>query len=924
MDEKQKRLKNKDITAFELPELYLHAPNTDRFQSFLNNSQYVLNLLYNKKDYAPAVTRRSFTEKLTKYPKEGNMEYIKNLIELDNGAMNLIIAPTGSGKTYSIDAIFRQMNSESDGKQLLCLLCPNRVQNIQNEKSDDYSFEALVAGVQLEENEHNVRQISAVYDKVPSIINYKKAHPDCRLRLVIDECQTLISANTFREQAIDTIMWMINEKIADSYTFITATYENMCCFSFDNIVLFEDKNYKPVFKSVKIKYAKQKKFENLVIDTAIHESKPYIRLNDTQMIKRVEATLSNMGLICRSVTANDKASTTGEDGTVTYENDVFDHIVNHDDLYNNEGEKDVILATSLLDAGTNFTRYSPESTPVFAVFNPKLMNIDEIEQAFNRFRPQKDADGNIIQLGHALIIHQMPSSNIRNAKVYQQDSNGKMKLLFSIPPKAIIYTDTTSDKEREEGKHNGTITISGDYFSSLETGKYYLHVYLEKTVPISYNLYVNCWSDERPDNDVMESLFKNVIEKGRAMLDNWDSEKIRADLNNFQDAILELGDAMSGSTAFIYNTGDKEVSSQLLLKPYAFFSSLRNILQDYLKQANIQCYRARQYIEAPDLPAEYTYDIFAEADQDENLRETLEKHLAVLKIEDPAIGNALYVAKDLTIHINRKKLFNSAYSAYQNQFYYYPERLADELARRLNIPVSVSYYAPEEYTLETVEDDRDSILQILNTLYKIPAMKGILCDVLHNGRPIPDDINSEHREMLAKILQSNLYKKEYQPLRKVSASLTFDYIVKALNILENRKKVNKHITRIIYMLNNQDILMKGSTSVKAKSKQMQFIEQKTLISIIEEKRMEDEKKSGKEKKNGEKRKRFTINEKFKETIREEFNKKMTSDFKGYIPKSPVQFNNLLRFVYDIKNTNASSRKDEIAEPIQTIEQVPFN
>ena len=214
--------------------------------------------------------------------------------------------------------------------------------------------------------------------------------------------------------------------------------------------------------------------------------------------------------------------------------------------------------------------------------------------------------------------------------------------------------------------------------------------------------------------------------------------------------------------------------------------------------------------------------------------------------------------------------------------------------------------------METVEDDRDSILQILNTLYKIPAMKGILCDVLHNGRPIPDDINSEHREMLAKILQSNLYKKEYQPLRKVSASLTFDYIVKALNILENRKKVNKHITRIIYMLNNQDILMKGSTSVKAKSKQMQFIEQKTLISIIEEKRMEDEKK------------RFTISEKFKETIREEFNKKMTSDFKGYIPKTPVQFKNLLYLVYDIKNRNAKSRDDEVAEPIQTIEQVPFN
>ena len=840
------------------------------------------------------------------------MEYIKSLIELDNGAMNLIIAPTGSGKTYSINAIFQQINAESDGKQLLCLLCPNRVQNIQNEKSDDYSFEALVAGVQLDENEHNVRQISAVYDKVPSIINYKKAHPDCKLRLVIDECQTLISANTFREQAIDTIMRMINEKIADSYTFITATYENMCCFSFDNIVLFEDKNYKPVFKSVNIKYAKQKQFENLVIDTAVHESKPYIRLNDTQMIKRVEATLSNMGSICYSVTANDKASTTNEDGTVTYDNVIFDHIVNHDDLYNNEGEADTILATSLLDAGTNFTKYSPESTPVFAVFNPKLMNIDEIEQAFNRFRPQKDAKGNVIQLDHALIIHQMPSSSIRSAKVYKQGSNGKVKLLFSIPSKAVTYTDNTSQKERESGKHNGIITISGDYFSALEDGIYYLHIhFLDQAVPMSYNLYVNCWSDERPDNDTMESLFKNVMEKGRAMLNNWGGEKIRADLNTFQDAVLTLGDAMSGSTAFIYNTGDKEVSSQILLRPYAFFSSLRSILQNYLKQAKNQCDRAQQYIETPDMSNENMYDIFAEADQEENLRETLERHLNVLKIEDPTIGKALYVAKDLTVQINRKKLFNSAYSAYQNQFYYYPERLVDELTRRLNVPVSISYYAPEEYKLETVEDDRDSILQMLNTLYKTPAMKGILCDVLHSGKSIPVDIDREYREMLAKILQSNLYKKEYQPLHKVSSSLTFDYIVKALNTLEDRKQVNKHITRIIYMLNNQDILTKGATSVKAKNKQVQFMEQKTLISIIEEK------------KNGNENKKFTVNDKFKETIREAFNNKMASIVTGYTPKTPVQFKNLLYLVYEIKNRNASSREDEVAKPIVTIEQVPF-
>lgn len=921
MDEQQKHMKNMDINAFELPELYLHGPDTDRFQSFLNNSQHILKLLYNTKVYAPAVARRNFTEKLTKYPEEGNMEYIRSLIELENGAKNLIIAPTGSGKTYSIDAIFRQMNAESDGRQLLCLLCPNRVQNLQNERSDDYSFEALVAGVELDENGQDVRQISAVYDKVPSIISYKKEHPDCRLRLVIDECQTLISANTFREKAIDTIMRIINENLADSYTFITATYENMCCFSFDNIVLFEDPNYKPVFKSVDIRYAKQKRFENLVMDTAIHESKPYIRLNSTDMIKRVKATLADMGQNCYSVTASEKGCIINEDGTVTYENDVFDHIVNHDDLFNNEGEADTILATSLLDAGTNFTKYSPESTPVFAVFSPQLMNLDEIEQAFNRFRPQKDSAGNVIQLDHALIIHQLPESNIRGAKVYKQDGNGKVKLLLSIPKKDIVYTDNTSTDDRQKGLHNGAITIPGHHFSALEDGKYYLHVFLgDMKLPIPYSLYVNCWTDERPNPDALESLFKDVIEKGHAMVNNYGTERFMSYLNDSTDAAMTLIDSMSGSRAFIYRTGDEEVSSQLLSRPYAYFHSLESIVQDLLKQANSQCYRARQYVESPDISAEDMYDIFAEAGQQEDMRETLENHLNILKIEDPSIGKALYVAKDLTVRINRKKLFNSAYSIYQSQFYYYPERLVDELARRLNIPVSISYHTPKAYRLEEAEDDRDSILEMLNSLYKDSATKALLCDCLHNGKSIPNNIDGGCRKMLSAIKQSNLYKKEYQPLQKVSSSLTFDYIVKALNILNGRRQVNKHILRIICMQNNLDIISKEAMPPKAKDKRMRFEEQKVLISIIREKRKEA---NAKDKAKEDKVKYFTINNSFMETTLEEFNKRMASVVTGYTPKTPTQFMHLLYSMYVIKNRHASSRQDELGELITTIEQVPF-
>ena len=50
---------------------------------------------------------------------------------------------------------------------------------------------------------------------------------------------------------------------------------------------------------------------------------------------------------------------------------------------------------------------------------------------------------------------------------------------------------------------------------------------------------------------------------------------------------------------------------------------------------------------------------------------------------------------------------------------------------------------------------------------------------------------------------------------------------------------------------------------------------------------------------------------------------MTSVYKGYTPKTPTQFKHLLYSVYVIKNRHASSRKDELGEPITTIEQVPF-
>lgn len=909
------------MSSYKLPDLaYLHGPKRDRFQQFINNSAYILNLLYDI-NYQPNVVKRPFTEKLTKHPNEGNMEYLKNLICMNNGAKSLIIAPTGSGKTYSVDAIFKQIKAESEEEQILCLLCPNRVQNIQNEKSDVYSFEALIEGVCLEDNGQNIRQISAVYDKIPEIRKYKKEHPGCRLRIVIDECHNLISANIFREQAIQAIMRLIQSNVADSYTFITATYDNMCCFAFDNIVLFEDKSYKPVFGSIDIRFTEKKYFENLVMDTALKERKAYIRLNHRDSIKRIEKALLDKGQKCFSVTAGDKGYTKNSDGTITYNNTIFDHITNHDDLYNNEGEADTILATSLLDAGTNFTKYSPESTPVFAVFSPELMNIDEIEQSFNRFRPQKDKAGNIIQLDHAVILHQRPTHDITRAMITKHDSAGNSTPIKAIPLKALIYTDKTTPEEEKEGRFNGVLTIPGTYFEDLEDGKYVIEFVFGHNFDVPCKLHVNY--TPKTDIDTLEALEeihqKNIYKVLNSDKDNYDhtAHIISMDAQMDINAITEILNRQSNRIPedndwdfFNYHTGDETVSSTLPLRPFTFFTELTSILTDYLQRAKGFQKRLYGYRQINNLVPLNEESMGGMTEQ-----EHMESLLNMFRSSDQTgISNALYLTDSLSLWIDYNKLFNIAYSAYQRQYYFYPERLADELQQRLNIPVSISCHTPNDYSIEKIEEDRETLLNNLNSLYQNPSTKDILCDVLHNGRSIPIDLDDGLRKMLSEILQSRLYK-EYKDLKALSTTLTFDYIIKVLNFVKNERDTNKHIKRLKYMFINQSIVLKGALPFSSKPMQMQFTEQKVLIDIINGRKKA--KGKGKEIKN------ITLSKGAMESLCKEFNEKMSAIIPSYAPMAKTPFKNLVYSVYIIINQNSKSREPELTELILKVDDVPF-
>ena len=1021
-----------EIPDMKIMEIDPPDSNRDRFQDFINNSKFIMALFYGK-PYSPDIIKREFKSKLTMDPSNGNMEFLRTLIDRNDHAKSLVIAPTGSGKTFSINAIFSQMREEKNVNQLLCLVCPNKVQNIQNEHSDSYAFDALIEGVSLDDMGDGTKQISAVYDKILEIRKYKKEHPEVHLHLVIDECQNLISSNKFREQAIDAIMRLVKDDIADSYVFITATYDSMAgLIPFDKIVLFEDKSYRPVFDKIEIKYSQNDNFNDLLMDTIYHEPKAYVRLNDKKLISSVEATLNENGYKVMGVTSDDKGYHTNPDGEIVYDNMVFDSIINHDDLCNHgPNGLDVVLATSLLDAGTNFNSYSPDSTPMFAIQSPIFCQLDELEQSFNRFRPAKDENGNAIHLNKTIVLQKVPPTTISKAIIYTLDdlkNKHEVKILHSGVVTYFPDENIGADKK-------GIFSIDGDALEFIEPGKYFIELFSGKDLICTQNLYINYDTNTQdPTADNIESLLAKVMDSKDALF----SGKTKSPFD-FMDSVMTTLESFTSEYTFNYKTGDKVATAQAVAYPIPYFYTLTHITKELFQEGRKQLALFHNYqasatianaipkstipanvenvsipvnaVKDTKLPANITLSDFdnsifiaaipnqiiefndtsgkslikikttdaqinvltyapnyhtsvevsitnkhiditpVDGEGDEfasshnfdrestemlvindalndlhivienevgsniggiSEREYLESLLEVLRKQNPDVGDALFLNFKNKLLIDYPKLFNSAYSKYMSQFYYYPEKLKAELEKRLNVPVSIIYYTPQEFALNETDEKRESILEKINYFYESSTYKDLLCNIMHYGAKIPVDMPEMERQMIASILQSNVYKKEYKALQKLSTILTFDYIIKVINCYESNKQVNKHITRLESMLINQSI-MRSDSSMPFSSKKMhvQYSSQKTLISILTKKHETEGVK------------KFTVNDKFIESVMSEYNTEIKKTLKTAKPLSKVQFKNLLGYTYQIENRDSKSRKPEVTEPILSVEDVPF-
>ena len=283
-------------------------------------------LIYNKKiikmlygvDYNPELKIVKYEDKIGKTQKA--MDTLEEIFKSNNKKI-LLIGPTGCGKTYSVSVIFDKLiqndrkaietlakNSMLSNKQVeetigntyYVILCPNKIQNEQNQV--EYGFKALVAGENVNYDDF---KLSAVYEKAEDVLEIKKYNPNARIVMAIDESHELIDAIGYREKAIHKILEL--EKVADVVVYMTATFKPLQCVIFDKIFKFEDINYKGNTDNIKI--IKSNNVIDVMNKKIIEEENSIFALNSKSYVLEKEEQLRELNRKVNVLISTDKYKT---------------------------------------------------------------------------------------------------------------------------------------------------------------------------------------------------------------------------------------------------------------------------------------------------------------------------------------------------------------------------------------------------------------------------------------------------------------------------------------------------------------------------------------------------------------------------------------------------------------------------------------
>lgn len=191
----------------------------------------------------PELVECSYSDKLL--DTKGNLETIINIMQ--SPGLNLMIAPTGAGKTESIYLASRELvKRDSNCKVIIAVPIVAIAKQMANSKKDIYEFTGSIS------LNHKASIIFCTYEKVEKAWELLKNQGYKELYLIIDECHNLTYQQRFREKAIHSLFSFMGQSFFKSILLMTATPDALAILDIDKVLHFKSKTHKPSMDNIEI------------------------------------------------------------------------------------------------------------------------------------------------------------------------------------------------------------------------------------------------------------------------------------------------------------------------------------------------------------------------------------------------------------------------------------------------------------------------------------------------------------------------------------------------------------------------------------------------------------------------------------------------------------------------------------------------
>lgn len=460
--------------------------------------------------------------KIDKYISEDNSSIVKLIYGAYKGETNLLIAPTGSGKSYTVIEALKKV-----GKKALFIL-PNTA-NVE-QAMNEYNIGGAYGDLDPIEAMKNNKIVAMTWDKCSKLNKLTKADLKDYI-VVVDEIHQTYT-DTFRKEAINGLYRVL--ELCKGRIDITAT-PNKLDFNIYKIIIEYKKENKTQY-NVKI-YDNENTLKMIEI---INNSKgSALLMNDIKELKYIRDRIIKSSEVVASETKE-------------FSN-LYDNIINNSHM----GHFEVLLNTTTLVAGVNI--YNPNITDIIV---SGIKDIGTIVQYVARFRGLENANVHIFntysEKSNIYDLEYSIKENIKQAEALRDTYN---TITYKKTPRELqlvgvgadiaplnldsnIYYDEINRCYEVDEIYIRSSLYRGYYNSrTIKSFKYLLHEYFEDIEIVNLNPTPNDGDKKEYKKDLKEAKEEALkqLEKYKCILVGYD--KIRKDnlTNDLKDFYRGVG-----------------------------------------------------------------------------------------------------------------------------------------------------------------------------------------------------------------------------------------------------------------------------------------------------------------------------------------------------------------------------------------------